>query len=91
MNTDENNLSSTFTPAAFLFPLPSTAVKLMEGYTATSYRTYPKGYNPLLSALPSSFDYIYEGIAPEFTSHTLMPEKGWETEIPPSPPKGLHT
>lgn len=44
MNTGENKWSSTFTPAAFLFPLPFTGVKLMEGYTATSYRMYPKGY-----------------------------------------------
>lgn len=39
MNTDENKLTRTFT----LFPLPFPAVKLMEGYTATSYRMYPKG------------------------------------------------
>lgn len=51
---------------------------------------HPKGYNPLLSALPSSFDYINEGITPEITSHTRMPEKGWETEMASPQPKGLH-
>lgn len=61
MNTGENKLSNTFTPAAFIFPLPFTAVKLMEGYTATSYRMYPKGYNPLLSSLSTSFDAYMKG------------------------------
>lgn len=62
----------------------------MEGYTATSYRMFPKGYSPLLSALPSPFGYIPEGVTPELTSHTFMPEKGQETEMPSPPPKGLH-
>lgn len=81
MNTGENRLSRTFT----LFPLAFPAVKLTE---ATSYRMYPKGYNPLLSALPSSFDYIGEGITPELTSHTLTPKKGWRLRCPHHHPRG---
>lgn len=74
MNTGENKLSSTFTLAAFLFPLPFTALKLTEGHTSTPYRMNPKGYNSLLSALPSPFHYTHEGT--ELTSQTLTPEKG---------------
>lgn len=73
MNTGENNLSSAFSPAAFLFPLQFSVLKFMEGYTATSYKQVINFYRAPYPHLLTTSMKVW--ITPEFSSHTHTCQK----------------
>lgn len=67
--------------------LSNSVLKFMEGYTATSYKQVINFYRaPHPHLLTTS---MKAWITPEFSSHTHMPERGWETEMPSPRPNRL--